>query len=119
MYIGRDDDKNNLSHIDFTRLYNVISRFPELSIDILTNGITFTLSYSTRAFKQRKKFLNCLEKYVNQIDTRIYGDYTITDHLFFKDSPIKRASDMRVICDHIFQRHHKQTRKILIPLCKN
>ena len=90
-----------------------------MSIDILTNGITFTFSYSIRAFKRRKNVLTCLEKYVNQIDTRRYGDYTITDHLFCKDVPIKIASDMRGICDHIYQRHHKQTRNILIPLCKN
>ena len=57
MYIGRDDDKNNLSHIDFTRLYNVISRFPELSIDILTNGIDFPVSFSERAFKWGEKHL--------------------------------------------------------------
>ena len=50
MYIGREDEKNILSYVDFTRLRNVMSRFPELSIDILTNGISFPLSSSTRAF---------------------------------------------------------------------
>ena len=78
-----------------------------MSIDILKNGIPFLLLSSTRALKWRENVLIRLDKYVNQIDTRRYGDYTITDHFFCKYSPIKRASDMRVICDHIFQIQNK------------
>ena len=68
-----------MSYVYFSRIRNAISQFPELSTDILTNCITFTLSYSARAFKWRKK-LTGLDKYVNQVDTRIYGDYKITDY---------------------------------------
>ena len=61
-----------------------------------------------------------LEKFVNQIDTRRYCDYKITDDsVFCQDSSIKKASDTKLICDHKFQKQHKQTRKILILLCKN
>ena len=43
MYIGREDEKHMLSHFDSKRLFNVINRFTDLYIDILTNGITFNL----------------------------------------------------------------------------
>ena len=32
-----------LSYVDFSRLCNVINQFPDLSIDIFTDVITFTL----------------------------------------------------------------------------
>ena len=41
IYIGREDERNILSYVDLTILRNFISRFTELSIDILTNSITF------------------------------------------------------------------------------
>ena len=60
-----------------------------------------------------------MEKYINQIDTRSCGDYTIvTDNYFYEYSPIKRSIDMRITCDSIFKGQHKQMRKILIHLCK-
>ena len=34
MYIGRDDEKNILSYFDFIRIFNVIIRFPSLSLDV-------------------------------------------------------------------------------------
>ena len=37
---------NLFSYVDFTRLCSVISHFPELSPEFLTNGITFHLSKS-------------------------------------------------------------------------
>ena len=43
---------------------------------------------------------------MNQIDTRKYGDYTITD-IFSKYIPIKRECDMKLILDHGFKRQHK------------
>ena len=54
MCIGREDDTNILSYVDFSRLCNVMLGFPEFSTDFSTNGITFTLSYSERAMKWRK-----------------------------------------------------------------
>ena len=43
MYIGREEEKNMLSYVDFTILCNVISRFTELFIDILINGMACPL----------------------------------------------------------------------------
>ena len=51
MYIGIEDEQNILSYVDFTRLCNVIRPFPELSLDILEEGVNFTLSFSARSFK--------------------------------------------------------------------
>ena len=74
MYIGREDEKHILSYVHFTRLFNIIIRFLELNIGILKEVITSTLSSSTRAYKWRKGVITFLQKYVNQIDTRIYGE---------------------------------------------
>ena len=103
MYIGREDEKNILSYLDLTILRNVISQFPKLSINILKDVINFSISYSARAFKWRKKGLTGLQKYVNQINTRRYGDYTTNDNYFCEPSPIQIASDMRLICASLFQ----------------
>ena len=70
------------SYVGFSILCNVIGLFPELSINILKICIPFPLSYSLRAFKQRENVLTCLGKYLNQIDTRRYSDYTITERVF-------------------------------------
>ena len=59
-----------------------------------------------------------MEKYVSQIDTRTYGDYTTTKNYFSQDSPFQRASKVRITFTSIFEIQHKQMRKILIPLCK-
>ena len=53
MYIGRENYKNVLSYVDFTRICNDMSQFSELTIDILINGITFSLQYSAITFKWR------------------------------------------------------------------
>ena len=82
MYIGKEEEKNILSHVDFTRLCYVMDHFSYLFIDIFTNVITFPLQSSTRGFQWREKFPTGLEKYVKQIDTSIYGDYIINDHCF-------------------------------------
>ena len=119
MYIGREDQKNILSCVDFTRLFNIINRFSELNIDILREGISFNLSYGSIAFKQREKFLTGLDKYVKQINKRTYGDYTITENYFSQDCPFIRATEMRITCNSISERQHKHMRQILIPLCKN
>ena len=74
MYIGREDEKNILSYVHFTRLFNIIIRFLELNIGILKEVITSTPSFSARAYKWRKSVITFLRKYVNQIDTRIYGE---------------------------------------------
>ena len=57
MNIGREEKKNILSCVDFSRLCNFINRFPVLFIDILTNGITFPLSSSERDFQWREKII--------------------------------------------------------------
>ena len=40
---GREDWKIYLSYVDFTRIFNVIKKFPELDHNILKEGITLTL----------------------------------------------------------------------------
>ena len=54
MCIGREDDKNIFSYVDFLRLFNIILRFPELSADFLTNGIIFPNSNRKRTMEWRK-----------------------------------------------------------------
>ena len=78
MYIVRQEEKNILSYVDFVRLCNVINQYPCSSINILTNGIAFPISYSSRAFKQVEDVITGLDEYVKQIDTSIYGDYITT-----------------------------------------
>ena len=56
---------------------------------------------------------------MKQINTNRYGDYGITDHIFSVEFPFKRGIDMRLICDHIFQRQHHQIIKLVITLCKH
>ena len=69
MYIGREDQKNISSSVDFTRIFNGISRFTESNIDIVKEGITFLFIYCSRSCKWRISVLTNLQKYVNQIDT--------------------------------------------------
>ena len=60
-----------------------------------------------------EKNITGLEKYMNQIDTIRYGDYT---SYFCKRSSIQRASDMIVTCASLFQGQHKQITKIIYSL---
>ena len=42
---------------------------------------------------------------MNQIETKIYGDYTIIPCIvFYDDSELEIGSDMRVTCTSIFQK---------------
>ena len=66
-----------LIFIGFTRLLNDISRFTELSIDILTKVITFSLSSSARSFKRRKMFLHLLKN----LRTRLIQEDMVTTQL--------------------------------------
>ena len=65
-----------------------------------------------------KKILTGLYKYAKQINTSRCGDYIINYCYFCHESNFKRASDMRLMCDQIFQRQHQQMEKLLILLCK-
>ena len=107
MYIGIEYEKNSLSSVDFSSIFNVINKFLDFNIYFLTNGIPFHLSYSERAIKWREFVITGLEKYVIQIDTHIYGDNRIIYHYLGVDYPFKRGIDTRVICDHIFQKKAK------------
>ena len=49
---------------------------------MLKEGINFLILYISRACKWLKGVLTNLQKYVNQIDTRAYGEYTITEIYF-------------------------------------
>ena len=73
-----------MSYVGFTRLFNVKIWFPELNRDILKEGNTFPLSSSSRAFNWGKIILTSLNTYVNQIDTRTYHGYTITENILVK-----------------------------------
>ena len=61
----------------FQKLWNVIKFFPQMNQNFVRQGITFTLLYSSRDIKWRTKYLHELQTYVDQIDTRIYHDFTI------------------------------------------
>ena len=56
-----------------------------------------------------------MEKYVNQIDTKRYGDYAITDNYFCQGIPFQRASYIRKICGRIFERQHKKWEIYWLP----
>ena len=115
MCIGREEEKIMLSYVGFFRLRNFIKLFPYLNIDLLINSITFPILYSEISFQWRENFLTGLEKYVKQIYTSRYGDYIITYHYFHHKSPLKRASNIRVICDHIHftDRYHFNILRII------
>ena len=55
MHIGREDQKESLSYVEFNRICNVISLFSELNLDILKEGITFPISYVSISCKWRKQ----------------------------------------------------------------
>ena len=57
MCIGREDDKNISSYVDFSILCNFVLRFPELSTEFSKNGIIFTLLYIKIATEWRKILL--------------------------------------------------------------
>ena len=54
MCIGREDDKDILSYVDFSRLCIVIKLFPGLSANFLTSGNTFPILFSERSRQWRK-----------------------------------------------------------------
>ena len=107
MCIVIENQKNILTYVYFTRLCNIIRKFSELNIDILNESINFTLLYGSRAFKRRENVLTGLEKYAKQINTRTYGDYTITENYFIQDFPFRRANKTRITCTSILERQHK------------
>ena len=92
MYNGREDDKHILTYVGYTIICNVISQFPEFYLNILEKGITFPILSSARACKCRKGVLVFLEKYVNQIYTRTYSDYRITENCFSRSCQFQRES---------------------------
>ena len=119
MYIGRDYQKNILSYVDFTRLYNVISRFTKSNIDILKEGIIFHQSYDLIACKWRKGVLTNLNKYVKQIDTRTYFDYKSTENYYSQDCTFQRATEMKLACTIFFKDNIKRWEKYLFPCVKS
>ena len=80
---------------------------PELS----KNGITFPLSESKRAIEWRNINVANLNHYLNQINTKIYNEYKISDQCFQDDGTYKRESDIRVTCERIVQRQHLTMKK--------
>ena len=44
---------------------------------------------------------------MNQIDTRTYSDYIITENYFNQDIPFQSASEMKILFTIIFERQHK------------
>ena len=91
-----------------------------MSIDIFTNGITFTLSSSEIDFQWRKMFLLVWRNIRNKL---IQADMVTTQLIIIillkKVHLRERASDMRLIFKGLFQREHQQIKKLMIPVCKN
>ena len=61
-----------------------------------------------------KIYLDELQKYVDQIDTRTYHDYTIDEGYCFQDCTYTRGNEMRLICYGLFERQYIHMRKIFI-----
>ena len=55
---------------------------------------------------------------MNKINTNTHNDYNISDQYFQDDGNYKRASDMRVTRERIFQRQHLTIKKCLFPNVK-
>ena len=72
---GREDWKIYLSYVDFTRIFNVIKKFPKSTHTFLREGITLPLSYSSIVIK--RIFFYELKTYMDIIDTRSYHEFTI------------------------------------------
>ena len=61
------------------------------------------MSNSKRAREWSFINISGLNSYVIQINTNTYNDYNISNQCFQYDSAYKRANDMRVSCEMIFQ----------------
>ena len=56
MCIGREEENNILSYVDFLRLCNVINQFPGLSIDILKICVNFLSCIAQETVNGEKMF---------------------------------------------------------------
>ena len=87
MNIGREEEKNILSCVDFSRLFNVINRLPGLYIDILTNSVTFFFHIVKELFN--KENILSLDKYVKLINASRHSEYINNDNFFVNTVHLK------------------------------
>ena len=63
-----------------------------------------------------KIYLDELQKYVEQIDTRTYHDYKIDVKYFCGKCIYTRSNEMRMTCSALYQGQFLQMRKLFIYL---
>ena len=117
IYIAREEWIIILSCVDFSKLCHVIKYFPWLNKVFRQEHITFPLSSISRAIEWRNKYPIELESYVDQIDTRLYHDFTIIKIYFNNDFVHNLWKDTRDTRDELFRKKYIQFRSIFIPLC--
>ena len=101
MYTGREDENNIFSSVNFWKFCNIRIKFPELRYYF----------YSFVRFKSHwkaKKYLDKLQKYVDQIDTKIYPDYIIDERYFYGDCINIRANEIKITCSALYQKQFLQ-----------
>ena len=76
MLIERENGKNIISYVDFSKTCHAITCFSILNKTFGKN-ISFTLSPSSRTIEWQKKHLNQLYQSVFIIDTILFKDFSI------------------------------------------
>ena len=81
--MARDEFRNTLSYWDYSRIFNVITKYPELIPDMFRNGINLSLSESQKSIEWIETHIPELDLSVNQINRISYNDYTLSE-IFFR-----------------------------------
>ena len=71
MVIAREERKNVISYVDYSKICHVIRSFPDLNQTFGKEDITFPLSSISRAIEWRKNYLNGLYHFLDRINTSL------------------------------------------------
>ena len=98
---GKKKRLNILSHVDFSKICNVIKYFPYLKQNIGKENINSPLSSIPRAIEWRNEHLIKLEPYVDQVYTSLYVDFTINASVKRNGKNILSYVNISKICNVI------------------
>ena len=76
----------------------------------MKEGITLPLWYISRDIKCRRKHLDELKIYVDQIDTRMYHEFTIDEICLCGDCIFTRGNETTMACYDLFERQYVHLR---------